>query len=262
MELTSVKQSNCRSDPNNRQTSDPVMLRPLGESMKAHGQQIPIIAFRDGNGFVIVDGHRRWGAAGLVGIEELTAIILPERPSPIKLRLTQFIIDEHYSKYSTMDRSCLLHTMKIDTGLSVTQLAEQLKMKQPLVSRLLGLQRLCDEAQKLVRDGGIDQEKAFIASEFDDPAKQVELLKQASVLTRDQLRRKAHNGETVELKAKVAKFPLPSGTLVVVRGREMTLTGAIDALQDVVKELKQSLRSKLDIVTASCVMRDKAKETA
>lgn len=56
-----------------------------------------------------------------------------------------------------------------------------------------------------------------------------------------------------------ATFALPGGISVAVRGREMTLAGALESLQEAVKELKKGLKQHLDIGTIQRVMRDRAK---
>jgi hypothetical protein len=131
-----------------------------------------------------------------------------------------------------------------------------MSMKQPLVSKILSFQKLAPEVQEMLHTGKLDMEKAFILSQK-DVAEQLELLKQAGTLSRDQLRtRVKSNGH--QPKAKRAVFTVAGGS-ITLQGGEMTLSEAIERLLQVVKELKKGQAQGLDIDTAQRVMRDKAK---
>ena len=249
-----------RDEEQPRKVFDEAELLALGQNMLTYGQHVPIIAYRDENGLILLDGERRWRAAQLVGIADLNAVILSERPKAAALHLIQLSLEAHKVGLSPMERAAFLQKIKEENQWSVSEVAERLHMKQPLVSKLLSFLKLCSEAQAMLHAGELDMEKAYLISQASDAAKQIELLKQAPDLTRDQLRRKAHsNGEPVELKTSSVTFPLPTGMTVIVRGRQMTLSDAIEVLQDVTKELRHAQRNTLDITTAQRVFADKAR---
>ena len=254
-ELKRVTVSGLKPDPDQpRKQFDESELLALGQSMKQHGQQVPIILC----GSTIIDGERRWRAAQTAGISELDAVVLASRPTATELRLLQMSIDAHRVCLSSMERSEFLARIRQENNWSVSELADKLSMKQPLVTKLLKLQAGCEEVRTAVH-AGLDVDKAYTICQETDHDKQRALLKDVSDLTREQLRQKAKSpGGPVDLKASIARFPLPKGFLVTVQGPRMSLSGAVQVLQDTVKELKKALAESLDISTASKVMRDRA----
>jgi ParB/RepB/Spo0J family partition protein len=243
---------------------DPASLLDLGNNMLALGQILPILVFwlQSAKRYVLVDGERRWRAAKLVGIKNLIAIVLEHEPTPSELHQIQMCIEAHRVGLSAMEKSDFLFKMKQENSWSITELAEKLTMKQPLVTKLLKFQDGCSELREALRTGSVDQDKAYTICLEPDHVKQRELLKESSSLTREQLRQKARSdGEPADVKAAVARFPLSCGVMVSVQGRKMNLTGAIDAMLEAVKELKKGQAEHWDITTAMRVMRDKAKST-
>jgi len=239
----------------------------LGQNMRAHGQQVPVIVYslevagsdKTTKPYRLLDGERRWRAAQLAGITELDAIVLAQRPTQTALHILQMSLEAHKQGLSAMERSALLHRIRTENNWQIGELADKLNMKQPLVSKLLAYQKLDPSIKAMLHDGTIDMEKAFIISQEPDTAKQKELLKAATQLNREQLRQKANASNALSVKSSLARFPLASGFCVTVQGNEVTLSGAIGAMMEVAKELRKGQGQGLDITTAQRVMRDKAK---
>jgi hypothetical protein len=75
-------------------------------------------------------------------------------------------------------------------------------------------------------------------------------------LPRDQFHQKLRPAAQAEQSTvKRARFALPCGITVTVRGPELTLGGAIDCLMHTVRELKRSQAKKLDIAAAQRLMK-------
>ncbi len=238
-----------------RKFFDEAELQSLGESMKRYGQQVPAIICEK----LILDGERRWRAAQLVGITELDVIELTTRPSTAEFRLLQLSLDAHRTGLSAIERSDFLARIKMENNWSICELAEKLSMKQPLVTKLLKLQDGCKELRSAIH-AGFDSDKAYTICQTPDHEEQRQLLKRAGDLTREQLRQTARrDGQPVELKASIARFPLVSGVLVTIQGRKMTLAGAIEAMLETIKELKKGQSEHWDITTAMRVFKDRAR---
>ena len=243
-----------------RQAFEEAELLALGENMKAHGQQVPVIVYPSDGKLMLLDGERRWRAARVAGMAELLAVILPARPAATQLHLLQMSLEAHKVGLTPMERSHLLARIKEENGWSVTGLAAHLQMKQPTVTKLLAFQRLEQGIQNLLHTGGLDMEKAFIISQEPDQNRQVSLVKQHAHCSREQLRARVGGNDDVQRpKAKRAVFALGDKVSVAVQGLEMTLEEAIARLNEVVKELKRGLAQGLDITTAQRVMADKAR---
>jgi ParB/RepB/Spo0J family partition protein len=242
-------------------------LLALGQNMLAHGQQVPVIVYtqevapgeRNGKTYCLLDGERRWRAAQLTNITVLEAIVLAERPTKTALHILQMSLEAHKTGLSAMERSHLLHRIRSENNFQITELAEKLNMRQPLVSKLLAYQKLDASVQAMLHSGNLDMEKAFTISQETDPAKQKALATAAAGLSREQLRQRAKGDGAGTVKTNVARFALNSGLCVTVQARQLTLSSAIAAMREAVKKLTKSQAQGLDISTAQRVMRDRAK---
>jgi ParB family chromosome partitioning protein len=58
-----------------RKTFDAVALRALADSIRAQGIIQPILVRRDGQGYRLIAGERRWRAAQIAGLHEIPAIL-------------------------------------------------------------------------------------------------------------------------------------------------------------------------------------------
>ncbi|HZL26970.1 MAG TPA: ParB/RepB/Spo0J family partition protein [Acidobacteriaceae bacterium] len=258
-QLKKKARKDLRPDPDNpRKSNSEAEILALTESLKQHGQQVPLIVFDN----QILDGHRRYLAAGIANIEFLDVIELDARPTETELRLLQLSIDVHRTSLTPMERSDALARIMRENNWSISELALKLNMKQPLVSKLLKFQDGCEELRAALRDGRADQDKAYTICQEPDHDKQRELLKQAGDLSREQLRQKARSkGEPVALKTAVARFALPKGVMVTVQGPKMDLSGAIEAMLQTLRVLKKGQADSWDIVTAARIMKQRAKST-
>jgi ParB family transcriptional regulator, chromosome partitioning protein len=234
----------------------------LGKNMVSVGQLVPVIVYWVATlkRYVLLDGERRWRAAQLVGIEELDAIVLPERPTETKLRVLQMSLEAHRIGLSAMERSDFLDRIRKENNWSVNELSDALNMSQPLVSKLLGCQKVCPLVRQLLHAGELDIEKAYVISQEPDHAKQIELAKVASDLSREQLRRQARGiSPTPEQTTDAATFAMPGGMFVTVKGEGLALALVIDVLHETVTQLRKGRKQGLDITTQQRVMRDTAK---
>jgi ParB family transcriptional regulator, chromosome partitioning protein len=249
-----------------RKHFDESNLLALGKNMLAVGQLVPVIVYceeavaNDQGVKKLLDGERRWRGAQLVGIKELDAVVLPQRLTESKLRLLQMSLEAHKVGLSPLERSNFLHRIREENNWSVNELANALSMSQPFVSKLLGCQKLCPFVQQLLHTGKLDIEKAYVISQRLDPDEQISLAKQAGDLSREQFRRQARGiTSSIEQKTDNAKFTMPGGMCVTVQGRDVTLTLAIDVLQETITQLRKGRKQGLDITTQQRVMRDTAK---
>jgi ParB/RepB/Spo0J family partition protein len=258
-ELRRIPSGTFAFDPNQpRKTADRAELLALGENMKAIGQQVPVICYPVADTQMLCDGARRVMAARLVGLNDLLALVLPERPDAVVLRVAQMSIEAHKVGLSLWERSCFLSAMRKECGWSVSELASRLSMKQPLVTKLLSHQRLAKPLQERLHAGKLDMEKAFIISQESDPERQCEIARLYIHLPRGELRQKLKTSAHPEATSKRATFCLADGFSVTMRGPDVSLGGAIECLQEALKELKAAQKKNLDINSAQKAMRKKA----
>src|SRR5690349_20654629 len=103
---------------------DDAVIAALAGSMKALGQQVPIITYGD----LILDGHCRVLGKKFLGETHVEAIPLDNMPTEGELFVIQAAIDLHRSSLSMLQRSDLYAaTMKANSW-SVGELAKQLSI--------------------------------------------------------------------------------------------------------------------------------------
>src|SRR4051812_31047371 len=88
----------------------------------------------------------------------MNAVVLAQKPSATSLHLLQMSLEAHKVGLSPMERSNLLYEIREENGWTVGELAEHLNMKQPVVSKLLALQKLDVTIQSMIHAGTLDVE--------------------------------------------------------------------------------------------------------
>src|SRR6516164_992179 len=134
-----------------RSDRDRAYCLSLGESMKAIGQQVPIIGYFEPSGlFAVTDGGCRVEGATLCRIGELLALDLGHEPTRIELLLAQAAIDIHKKHFSPMDRARLWNSIKEERGCTNRELAKELGVSDSLVGDYLDLLTLPADVQEQV----------------------------------------------------------------------------------------------------------------
>lgn len=267
LSLKKVLTDNCYLPSQPRSKPDPDYCQSLGESMKVIGQQVPIIGYSqlDLGKFAVTDGGCRVIGAKMCGITELLALDLGKVPTPLELMLAQAGIDIHKQHFPLMDRARLWQSIKETRGCTARQLAKELGVSDSLVGDYLSLNTLPPDVQELVNSGALHLSKAsLIAQQESAPDRQRELAALAKDMSRSDLaakvKRTRRNGQQPEVRVNSLRCPLPSGTTVVVKGRELTLQDAIQALFDLLKAMKKASDEGIDGKTFARMCADKAKQ--
>jgi ParB family transcriptional regulator, chromosome partitioning protein len=265
--LKNVRPQDCDNPSQPRSKLDLEYCRGLGENMKAIGQQVPIIGHTDAttSRFIVGDGSCRVQGAILSGIPELLALDLGKAPTPLELALAQAGIDIHKQHFPAVDRARLWQSIKDMRGCTAKQLAKELGVSDSLVGDYLSLLTLPPDVQELVNSGALHLSKAsLIAQQESAPDQQRELAAMAKEMSRKELTARVKQARRNEQQAAVVRVgsmrcPLPSGTTVVVKGSELTLEDAIQALTELLKAMKKASEDGIDGSTFSRICRDKAK---
>lgn len=234
-----------------RKLFDDAEIRGLSENIKAIGLQVAVIVYAVASRFVMLDGERRLRAYRLLGLERIEAIVLLEKPSPLALHLVQMSLEVHRKGLNDMERSDFLHQIRMERNWNVSELAQNLQMKQPVCSKLLLLQKLHPELKQRVRDGKLDLERGFMLSAV-EPDKQLELA--GEKLSRVDLRNRVRKSSTV----KTASFALPNA-VISIKANDLTMKGTVEVLQAMLRIAKKHLNDGLDVSTAQKVMADQAR---
>lgn len=258
--LTRKPRAALRPDPANpRKLFDETELLALGESLKVR-QNEPLQAKPDGT---IIDGERRWRAAGLVGLAELdvivtdTALTLAETQV---IRLTGFFHRQGLTAPEQTD--AVAELLKLNAGWTNKDVAACLHVDASSITRLLSPLRCVPEVLAAYRALKIGLSDAYAISKLPNDDQPAALAMKLSGASRDQLEahgRKVRNGAAPAVKQARVSVPLTTGTKIVVSGPEMSLQDLIEALTQALEAARKANRDQLDVKTAEKVWRDKAK---
>ena len=130
-----------------RRFIDPQALDELTESVRERGVLQPIIVKRDGPGFMIMAGERRYQAARRAGVQTLPAIIRDDDPNEIAL-----IENLQREDLTPLEEAEGLGVMVARFGFTHQTLAQILHKSRPYVSNMLVLTRLPAEVKAEVHN--------------------------------------------------------------------------------------------------------------
>jgi len=134
---------------------DPVQLQELADSISAQGIIQPIVVRPvSGNGYEILAGERRWRAAQIAGLQEVSVVIndVDDR-SAIAISLIENIQREDLN---TLDESEALQRLIDEFELTHQQAADAVGRSRVAVSNLLRLLELETGVKDLLRAGRIE----------------------------------------------------------------------------------------------------------
>ena len=237
-------------------------IEAMGTSLATDGQHSALIGVSDGNGgALIIDGGTRLLGAMWKGLLELDVVLLPVEPSASDLLFMQATIDVRTEHLIPTERCGLWSEYQAVTGCTVTELAAKLGLSQPTVTKVLSVKTFLPEVRTMLDKGELSLEKAYAISQEPDPAKQLELLRCAASLTREQLRQKVKPkpGRTAEPKTSSARFAMCGGYTISVNGPDLDLSSVCDVLGETLRILKKGLGSGVSLASQSKVMKDVAK---
>jgi ParB family chromosome partitioning protein len=137
-------------------------LRQLAESLRDHGQQVPLDVWRDisDGKLVIKDGHRRYEAAKLAGLSELDCLLKPRPANATQCTTEQLVVNGHRADIPPMEKAEAYLKIANDEGLTGPELAKRLHVHPSTVSRTLKLLRLPPEQREKVAGGEASARKA------------------------------------------------------------------------------------------------------
>jgi len=115
-------------------------LTELAASIKARGLLQPIVVKREGNGYLLMAGERRWRAAQLAGLETVPALVRDDDPLEIAM-----IENLQREDLTPLEEAEGLGRLVEQFGYTHEVLAGLLGKSRPYVSNTLALLRLPDD---------------------------------------------------------------------------------------------------------------------
>lgn len=153
--LTTTHISRVHPNPRNIR-GDLGDLTDLAASIQAEGIDVALIAYPhpDDDGHVILlDGHRRWAAASIAGLEHLPVILraAPSRTDQVKMMLVTGL---HSQSLSPMDKARGMGELR-DSGMTGARVAKAVGQSIATVSTYLALLELDIASQRRVDRGDL-----------------------------------------------------------------------------------------------------------
>jgi ParB family chromosome partitioning protein len=239
-----------RDDAQPREEFDPESLERLAESLRTRGQLQPIRVRWDAarERYVILIGERRWRAARMAGLTELSCLIEEADLSPDERLMVQLVENALREDLRPVEQARAYKALMEAKCWSGNQLSKELHIGQASVVRALALLDLPAEVQLQVEQGALAATTAAEIARIAEPDVQARV---AHAAVAEGLKR----DEVAELvQAVKAKRPAPvsrpdpvvldvGGVAVTIRWKKggEALT-ALQALKRAVKQLQERER--------------------
>jgi len=154
MEPILVKTEQIREWSNEFRLIQPEAVRSMELSMRLVGQLQPLILLKNGEGYHIIDGIKRYRAALELGLEELQSLVFEVDVVMAKAMILHY--NRSNSSLSMYEQGLIVRSLVHDHGMSQKEVARVLRQSHSWVCRRLSLiERLLPEVQDALRMGSI-----------------------------------------------------------------------------------------------------------
>jgi ParB family transcriptional regulator, chromosome partitioning protein len=239
-----------------RQRLDEAALASLADSIRRHGVVQPVVVRpRDGGGYELIAGERRWRAAAIAGVMEIPAVV---READADVRLELALVENMLREdLSAIEVAHACATLIEDFGQTHQEVATRLGRSRPAVSNLVRLLELPEDVQDLIDRGELSEGHGRAILMADGPRARRLLAERIvrdglSVRQAEQLAREAPRGPPVSgapasdvaidaMDAFAAAFEAPVRVRSTTRGVVVELRFADDAaLREALTRLRGS----------------------
>lgn len=151
-----------------RKAFDPEKLAELAESFKSRGMLQPILVKREGVGYLLVAGERRFRAAKLAGLNVVPAMVLEdlEQTDMLQIALIENLQREDLNPLETAQA---YQALIDDCGLTQAQLADRVGKNRASVANTLRLLSLPQNIKQLIAEGKLSEGHARAILSVSDP---------------------------------------------------------------------------------------------
>ncbi len=176
--VISVAISKIAPDPNQpRKTFNEESLKELAESIIEHGIIQPLIVKKDGSGYIIVAGERRYRAAEMAHLTELPVIV--KDFSEQKAREISLIENLQREDLNAIEEAQAIKELMVNYGLTQEEIAKKLGKARPSIANAVRLLNLPDVLQQAVKNGVLSAGHARALLALPDKKLQIEVANKA-----------------------------------------------------------------------------------
>ena len=169
--VTFVSVDEIRPNPRQPRTRiDQAALEELAESIREHGIIQPLIVAKEGNGYTLIAGERRWQAAKLAGLRRVPVVVRDVTPQQLlELALIENVQRADLNPLETAEAYHQLHT---EFGLSHAEIAQRVGKSRAAVTNTMRLLGLSPQARQALLDGKITEGHARALLTLESPQAQ------------------------------------------------------------------------------------------
>jgi len=149
-------------------------LAELAESVRQNGLVQPLVVRKDGAGYTLVAGERRYRAARIAGLEQAPAVIMDEIDDGrmLELALVENIQREDLNPLELADA---YRRLIEQCGLTQIQLAQRVGRSRAAVANHLRLLTLPDSIKRLVAEGKLTEGHARAILALENESRMLEM---------------------------------------------------------------------------------------
>ncbi|MEW6542697.1 MAG: ParB/RepB/Spo0J family partition protein [Nitrospirota bacterium] len=158
-------------------------LAQLADSIKQNGLLQPVLVRRKGDGqFELIAGERRWRAAKLAGLQQISAIV--RNTSDEQALVLALLENLQREDLNPMEAARAYHRMVAEFGFTQDALAQRIGKDRSSVANIVRLVNLPNEIQQLVESGHLSSGHAKVLLGLPKGEAQINLARQ---IVKDQL---------------------------------------------------------------------------
>lgn len=163
-----------------RETFDEEAIAELAESIRRYGLLQPVTLnpwSEERQGYQLRTGERRFRACKLFGLKSIRAEVKDQEPTQAELYAKQLVENLHRQDLSEMEEAKGYKSLMELEGLTVTAVAERLKVSKSKVSKAIAcLEKLSPVVQEAVERGSLTISNAYELTKLEEPSRQEEIL--------------------------------------------------------------------------------------
>ncbi len=239
LEITNIRGQNLRDH------LDQEALKGLAESIAAVGQLYPVRVRRQGETFVLIDGHRRTAALRSLGKSTVFAIIEDETLSDIAAIQKALVANTQREEVSPLATAKAIGRLMQKTGWKLSETAIQLGYPPSRITKYLAYLKIPPELASQLSAQGIGASVVYELARVEGAQKQEELAREllSGRITREQIHPKALRSEPDASHATaVGQTPVTRLTLNAGEGKTLSIRAADLSMQQLVEILQEVLR--------------------
>lgn len=251
--------------PQVRTRFDAEGINGLAQSIAESGLQQPILVYRDGDGFALIDGARRVRAHRHLGWMHVSALVLSDPVTVAEALRRQFVCNLQREDLNPLEEARGIARLMSESQLTMDAAAKSIGKSAAHVSKRIPLLKLPGWMQEAVETGKLSADGGYHLSRETDPKRQAELAADlmGGKLTRDSVARKikranrASAGTSAERATRVTAM-MEKGRSVTLSGKGLSLDAVIELLEPLLTRAKRAKSQSLSLETFARAMRDQA----